>query len=92
MALTDQAYVNPAAVSTELGSVTELPRLIGVPSRLLVKAPVIEAVGATLVTVITSVAGVLVAPSLSSAVNVTVYVPLSSGVKLKLAPLPLLTT
>ena len=53
MALTDQAYVNPAAVSTELGSVTELPRLIGVPSGLLVRAPVIEAVGATLLTLIT---------------------------------------
>ncbi len=50
--VTLQANVNPAAVSAELGSVTLLPRLIAVPSGLLAGAPVMAAVGGTLVTVI----------------------------------------
>ncbi len=44
--------MNPAAVSAELGSVTVLPRVIVVPSGLLAGAPVMAAVGGTLVTVI----------------------------------------
>ena len=50
--------MKPAAVSAELGSVTELPRLMAVPSGLWpdAGAPVIDAVGATLFTVRVKVA------------------------------------
>src|SRR5262249_13347360 len=70
-------------VSAELGSVTELPRVMAVPSGLwpLAGAPVIVAVGATLLTVRVKVV-VAVRPSLSVAVMVTVVGPVgpSDGV------------
>ena len=44
--------MKPAALSTVLGSVAEPPRLMAVPSGLVAGAPLIDGVGATLVTVI----------------------------------------
>src|SRR3989442_739676 len=77
----------PAAVSTVLGSLAVPLTLIGVPSGPCAGALVIVAVGATLVTVMVLLS-VPIPWSLSSAVSDTAYVPLSFGVKLKLAPLP----
>src|SRR5437763_13496883 len=82
--VTDQAYVNVSAVP---GSVTELVRLIGVPSLLLAGAPTMAAVGLTLLTA-TVLASVPTPPSSSVTVSVTTYEPLSSGVKLKALELP----
>jgi hypothetical protein len=64
-----------------------LPSEIAVPSGLVAGAPVIVAVGLTFVTVIVF-ESLPDPPSLSVAVTLTTYVPLSSGVKLKLAPDP----
>jgi hypothetical protein len=85
--VTVQLLVKPAVVSTELGSVTVLPSEIAVPSELLAGAPVMFAVGLTLVTLIVF-ESVPVPPSLSVALKLTTYEPLSSGVKLSEAPEP----
>ncbi len=69
--VTLQANVNPAAVSAELGSVTVLPRVIVAPSALLAGAPMMAAVGGTLLTVRENVV-VAVPPLPSLAVIVTV--------------------
>jgi hypothetical protein len=60
-------------VSAALGSLTVLPRLIGVPSRLVAGAPVIAAVGATLRT-LTVVVYSVKPPSLSRMRAFTVFV------------------
>ena len=68
--VTLQAYVKPAVVSADEGSVTLEPSVIAVPSGLDAGAPVIVGVGATLVTLIVAVV-VPVPPSLSVAARVT---------------------
>src|SRR5687767_14881274 len=81
--VTVHARVNPVVVSTVLGSVIVLPRVIAVPTRPLAGAPVIWATGATLPTwIATEVEPTR--PELVT-VRVTTYSPLSLGLRLRLA-------
>jgi hypothetical protein len=82
--VTDHAYVN---VSAEPGSVTLLVRLIAAPSGLDAGAPLRVAVGFTLATEMV-LASPPTAPSSSVTVSVTMYSPLSSGVKVNVDALP----
>src|SRR5262249_54551625 len=79
--VTFQAKLKPAAVSTELGSVTLLPSVMAVPSRLCPDdgTPVMAAVGGTLL-MFAVVLLLLLRPSASVTVSVTLYVPLSAYV------------
>src|SRR5207302_1794379 len=85
--VTLQASVKPAAASALLGSVAEPVREMAAPSGLLAGAPPMTGVGATLVTAMVLVS-VPAPPSLSVAVRVTPYRPLSSGVKVNEAAPP----
>src|SRR5436853_248387 len=89
------ASVNPAAVSTVLGSVMLLPTILSAsPRGLLSGAPGMLTVVTTLVTLIVVLTVVLTSLSLSVAVSVTTYLPLSSGVNVNdeaLPPLPNVT-
>src|SRR5207245_2443007 len=76
--VTLQLRVNPAFVSAVLGSVTVLPSEICVPSGLDAGAPVIAAVGATLVTFSVNVVVLLTWPSFAVIVTVGLAGP-SSG-------------
>ncbi len=87
LSVTCHRYEKPAVVSTVLGSVTALSSVIDVPSGLVVTGFVMLAVGTTFVTVITLLA-VEMSPTESVVVASTVYVPSSSGVKLKLELVP----
>ncbi len=83
--VTAQASGRPAAVSTGDGSVADPARGRPCPRRDVVTGAAMAGVGGRLATAIVSVV-VPTPPSLSVAVRVTTYVPLSLGVKMKLAP------
>ncbi len=73
--------MNPAVISTELGSVTVLVRGMAVPSGLVAGAPLIATVGATFATVTVKVAVPKPGDAAESVTfTVTVYVPLSGKV------------
>ena len=74
-------------MSAVLGSAAEPVRVTVAPSGDVATGAAIVAVGGTLATAIASVV-VPTPPSLSVAVRVTTYAPLSLGVKAKLGPVP----
>ena len=71
--VTLQARVKPAAVSTGLGSVTLLPRLMGVPMVPVDGAPVIATAGATLFTVNWKITTDVVIPSFALTMTVWLW-------------------
>src|SRR5947209_4490718 len=81
------ANVKPAARSTAEGSAAVRVKVRAWP-RTPSEGPVTAAVGTALSTVMVGLAAGPAAPSLSVAVRLTTYVPLSSGVKPKPAELP----
>ncbi len=84
--LTDQVYVNPAAISAGMGSVTVLPRVMGTPTPETAGAPTRATVG-TETTIAAELVG-LVFPSAAVAVTFTTQVPWDAGVNVKLGDAP----